>query len=156
MTTPRTRAPVSTAATLVVALAALLALTGCTHAARPAADAASPLESRELSLSFVNDGRDYVHVYLVGERREWLLGRVEAGSRAALRIPDAAVAESRGGNVQLAVVTGGRLTLQAARDPRARFAIAQPAATVVSQEWRFSQGQLTALRRPGGRVEVVP
>ncbi|MDQ3997096.1 MAG: hypothetical protein M3303_08755, partial [Gemmatimonadota bacterium] len=60
------------------------------------------------------------------------------------------------GLVRLAVIMGGRLTLQAARDPRAQLTIAQPASAILSQQWRFAQGQLTPLplrRSPaaGGR-----
>ena len=73
-----------------------------------------------------------MHVYLVDERREWLLGRVEPGSVATLRIPDASLAEGVG-SMRLAVTTGERLTLQAALDPRATFTIAQPAAAILSE-----------------------
>jgi hypothetical protein len=85
-----------------------------------------------------------VHVYLVGEQREWLLGRIEPGARAVLRIPEASLA----GNpafVRLAVLAGARQTAAAARDPRATFTIPQPAATLLTQRWAFAQGQLTSL-----------
>ena len=49
--------------------------------------------------------------------------------------------------MRLAVLTGDRVTFQAARDPRATLTIAQPASAILSQRWKFSQGELTSLRR---------
>ena len=137
MTTPRPHARVSLAA-LTLALAAC-----ATAPARPTAGAA-------LALRFDNEAREHVHVYLVGERREWLLGRVAPGARATLRIPAAALADSPG-FVRLAVLPGGRLTQQSVAEARAAVTIAQPARALASQRWWFSQataqpqapGQLT-------------
>ena len=87
-----------------------------------------------------------MHVYLIGEKREWLLGRVEAGAIATLRVPK----ESLAGNakfVRLAVIAGQGLMLQAARNPRATLTLAQPMSAILSQQWTFSQGRLTSLRR---------
>jgi hypothetical protein len=112
-------------------------------------------EAGPRAIRFDNDGRDYVHVYLVGERREWLLGRVEPGAIATLRIPAAALAE-HSGLVQLAVIAGGRVTLRAARDPRAQLTVAQPASDIMSQQWKFVQGQLTSLALPGSRAAGAP
>jgi hypothetical protein len=150
MITPRTRAIVSLAATLTAALA----LGACARSpARPGpaarADVAA-LAGRPATIRFDNGGRERVLVYLVGEQREWLLGRVEPGARATLRLPRASLAGSPG-LVRLAVLAGERLTLQAARDPRATVAtttIAQPVSTILSQRWTFAQGQLTSLWGP--------
>ena len=148
MTTPRIRAIVSLAATLT----AMLALGACAQAGtRPGTGDLEIAEARSVTIKFVNDEREYVHVYLIGERREWVLGRVEPGARATLRIPDESLAEGRG-VVRLAVLSGGRLALQAARDPRARITVAQPASEILSQEWRFSQGQVLSLRARGAWV----
>jgi hypothetical protein len=122
-----------------------VALGACAGAPQRAAlEAPPPAEARPLAIRFDNDAREYVHVYLIGERREWLLGRVEPGAVAMLRIPDASVADNSG-LVRLAVITGGRVTLWAARDMRAQLTVAQPASDILSQEWRFAQGQLTSL-----------
>jgi hypothetical protein len=59
------------------------------------------------------------------------------------------------GPVRLVVIAGGRVTFQAARDTRATLAMAQTAASLVSQQWRFSQGQLTPLMLLGPRAAVV-
>jgi hypothetical protein len=150
MTTLRTRAFVSLAATTAVTLA----LGACAPGpSRPALDGPAPMDGRPIAIRFDNDAREHVHVYLVGGQRQWLLGRVEPGARATLRIPEAALAGSLG-SVQLAVLTGERLTLQAARDPRATFTVAQPASAILSQQWMFAQGQLTSLPLRGARWGV--
>ena len=108
-----------------------------------------------LTIRFDNDSRDYVHVYLVGERREWLLGRVEPGAHATLRVPDDAVVDDRA-SIQLAVVSGGHVSLRAAREAPAAIAILQPTDAVLSQRWTYSQtlatGRLTSLPVGGARV----
>lgn len=45
-------------------------------------------------LRFHNQGRTPVRVYLMDSRHQWMLGRVEAGSRASLRLPDGAMSEN--------------------------------------------------------------
>jgi hypothetical protein len=121
-----------------------LALGACASApVRAASTGPAPIEARQLSLRFDNHARSYVHVYLVGEKREWLLGRVEPGAVATLRIPDESM-ESGLGFVQLAVLAGGHLSLRAAREPGVELTIAQPASSILAQQWRFAQGQLTS------------
>jgi hypothetical protein len=140
MTTLRMRALVSLGVSLTISLAA------CAGAqARSGLGVAAPAEeAAPLSMRFDNQEREHVHVYLVGEKREWLLGRVEPGATAMLRVPDEALAATDE-LVQLAVIAGGRMTLQAAHDNRARLSIAQPASRITSQRWRLVQGQLTPL-----------
>ena len=75
------------------------------------------------------------------------------GARATLRIPDASL-DGSPGFVQLAVLTGERLTLQAARSPRATLTIAQPASALLSQRWMFAQGQLMSLGLGGARGDA--
>lgn len=141
MTTPRVHALVSLASTIVLTMA----LNACAGApARARLDDLSPVEATPLAIRFDNQARDYVHVYLVGQRREWLLGRVEPGATTALRIPDGALTDETG-FVRLAVVQGGHVTQQAARDPRAQLTMAQLTTTLASQRWRIAQGQLTGL-----------
>jgi hypothetical protein len=154
MTTPRTRSLVSLAAALTVALT----LGGCAGApSRLAGDGPAPTDGPPLAVRFDNDARDYVHVYLVGEQRQWLLGRVAPGARATLRIPDEALAEDAG-RLRLAVLAGERVTLWAAGEARAAITIPQPAAAFLWQRWTFSQalanGQLTALPFGRARAEV--
>jgi len=140
MTTPRPYVLVSRAAMTILTLA----LGACASApARPALEQPAPIEAGQVSLRFDNLARTYVHVYLIGEKREWLLGRVEPGAVATLRIPDGSL-ESNPGFVQLAVIEGTKVTQQAARDARAQLTIAQSASSILAQQWRFAPGQLTS------------
>lgn len=141
MTTPRPYALVSRFAITILTLV-LGACSGTT--ARSAAHEPSPVEARVATIRFDNQAREHVHVYLIGETREWLLGRVEPGAVATLRVPEESLT-SNASFVQLAVLTGGGLTQAAARDPRAQLTIAQPASSILAQRWRLSQGQLTSL-----------
>jgi hypothetical protein len=135
MTTPRTRSLVSFAAALILILAA----GGCASAPpRLASDGSAAAEGAMPMIRFDNDSRDYVHVYLVGDRREWLLGRVAPAAHAMLRMPEEALTEETG-RFRLAVLAGDRVTQRAAFDPRAASAIARPAGDLLTQRWTFSQ-----------------
>jgi hypothetical protein len=137
MTTSSRRAFVSLAATMTITLA-LGACMGASHTARMSTDALP------LTIRFDNTARERVDVYLIGATREWVLGRVEPGAIATLRLPEEALAKGAM-HVRLAVLAGEPLTFAAARNPRAKLSIAQPAAAILSQEWRFTQGELTPL-----------
>jgi hypothetical protein len=139
MPTLRRRAFVSVIATMSLSLT----VAGCFQLARGGRSRQSDVPP---SIRFDNDAREHVHVYLIGEKREWLLGRVEAGAIAMLRIPE----ESLAGDLmfaRLVVIPGEGITLRAARHVRATPTLAQPLLDIVSQRWRFSQGSLTSLRR---------
>jgi hypothetical protein len=141
MPTLRRRALVSSLATITI----LLTLVACFQPAS-VRGGPSPLDDDLLAFRFDNGASEHVHVYLIGEKRQWLLGRVEAGAIATLRIPE----ESLAGNsafVRLAVIAGERLTLQAARNTRATLTLAQPVSAILTQRWSFSQGRLTSVRR---------
>jgi hypothetical protein len=122
-----------------------LALGACARVA-PGSVVADPrrVDVPSNTLRFDNDGREHVHVYLIGAKREWLLGRVEPGAKATLRIPEEAMAQDAM-FVRLAVLTGERVTFQASRSSGAKLTTAQPASAILSQRWRFSQGELTSL-----------
>jgi hypothetical protein len=140
MPTLRRRAFVSMIATLSLSLTAA----ACSQAA--ARGGRSPVDDVPLAIRFDNDAREHVHVYLINEKREWLLGRVEAGAIAMLRIPE----ESLAGNptfVRMVVIAGEGVTLQAARHAGATPTLAQPVSDILSQRWRFSAGSLTSLKR---------
>lgn len=138
MITPVARLTVS-----VVTLAATLALGACVRGPSPVTfDGRSAPAPELLGVRFENEAEQYVDVYLIGERREWWLGRVAPGARITLRIPDAARAEAPE-FVKLAVLAGEQRTMQAARDPHATFTIPQPASQLLDQRWTFRQTQLT-------------
>ena len=143
MTTSARRAFVSIAATMAITLS----LGACIGAsARPAHNAGISIDALPLTIRFDNIGSERVDVYLIGVKREWVLGRVEPGAIASLRIPEEALAKGSM-YVRLAVIAGEPLTFEAARNPRARLTIAQPASAILSQQWRFSQGELSSVGR---------
>jgi len=145
MTTSRRHAFVSIAVTMTIALGACIGASP-----RPAPNAPISIDALPLTIRFDNTGRERVDVYLIGAKREWVLGRIEPGAIASLRIPEEALAKGSM-YVRLAVIAGEPVTFEAARNPRARLSIAQPAAAILSQEWRFSQGELTPLPAATGR-----
>ncbi len=152
MTTPRTRSVVSRVAVLTLTLA----LVGCASASPQfAPDASASADEAPPSIRFENDAHSYVHVYLVGLRREWLLGRVAPGARATLRVPQDALAEEEG-PMRLAVLMGERITYRAATDVRTASALPRPAAEILSREWTFvprmTGNELIALPLGRGRV----
>ena len=133
----------------IVAISSLtLALGACGSLFRQELNEPMWSGTRPQTLRFENLARDNVDVYLIGEKREWHLGRVATGAIESLRLPDDAFAD--GTMVRLAVLVGERMTLSAARNPRAVVTIAQPPAIVMSQRWSFSQGNLTSVQ-PGAR-----
>src|SRR3982751_1392357 len=122
MTTPRTRSLVSLAA----ALALTMALGGCASATpHLVPDASVSVDEPPPVVHFDNDSRDYVQVYLVGIRRDWLLGRAAPGARATLRIPEEALSEDAG-QMRIAVVVGAYVTPQRGSDTRASSALPRP------------------------------
>lgn len=152
MTTPRTRSLVSRVATLTLTMA----LAGCASVSVPLDhDLSASATEAPPTIRFDNDARDYVHVYLVGLRREWLLGRVAPGARTTLRVPEDALDESEG-PLRLAVLMGERVTYRVAADVRTASALPRPAAEILAREWTFAPhltgAELIALPYGRGRV----
>jgi hypothetical protein len=142
MPTPYRRTLVSLAATLTMTLA----LAACAGSYRAVPRGLTTLDSRPHEIRFDNDGRQHVHVYLVGDSRQWLLGRVEPGARATLSIP-AELAGENAAPVRLVVLMGERITLEAARHAQATLSVPMPAGTMLSRRWWFAQGDLMSLGR---------
>jgi hypothetical protein len=143
MTTSSQRAFVSIAATTLITLA----LAACVRApSRSVPDPQISTYADLLTIRFDNTARERVDVYLIGATREWVLGRVEPGAIATLRLPDEAFGKGSM-YVRLAVIAGEPVTFAAARNPHAKLSIAQPASTILSQQWSFSQGELRPLVR---------
>jgi hypothetical protein len=125
----------------IASLTLMLALGACVH--RPAgvtSNGPSTATLQQLEVRFDNDAETYVDVYLLGQLREWRLGRVAPGARVTLRIPQDAVGPNSG-FVRLAVLANAQYSAQAARDPRTTSTIAQPASALLGQRWEFSQRQ---------------
>jgi hypothetical protein len=140
MITPWTRPLVSFTAALAIAVG----LVGCASSrSRRAPSELAPSDELPVAIRFDNAAHDFVHVYLVGEKREWWLGRVEIGARATLRIPEDALADA--GPMRLVVLEGQRRTPQVAGDARAATTLSQPIAAILSQRWTFSQTAATEL-----------
>lgn len=149
MITPGGRLTVST-----ISLAATLALGACARGPAPTTwGATAATIGRGATIPFVNEAETYVDVYLVGETREWWLGRVAPGARTTLRIRDE-VLTATSGYLRLAVLAGAPLTVQAARDPRATLTIAQPRQSLLDQRWTFRQSQVTAPELFGAPVRI--
>ena len=146
MTTQRPYTRVSRIAITILTLA--LAACGGSQS-RMATYGRSPVEARTPTIRFDNQAHDAVHVYLIGQRREWVLGRVEPGAVATLRMPDD-LFDSDPGFVQLAVLAGG-VSQKAARDPRTQLTISQDPSLLLARRWQFAQGQLTSLGRTAAR-----
>ena len=131
-----------------------LALGACAHAPAPMTWEGAPVVAGDrTTIGFENEAETYVDVYLVGETREWWLGRVAPGARTTLRIKDVALTATSG-YVRLAVVPNARLTVQASRDPRATLTIPQPGASLLSQRWTFRKTELSAPEIFGAPVFV--
>ena len=140
MITRRPRSVVS----FTAALTAALALAGCARSpSRPASGGLAPADEPPLVIRFDNAAHDYVHVYLVGEKREWLLGRVEIGARADLRIPRDALADT--GPMRLAVLEGQLRTLQVSGDSGMASSLGQPIGAILSHRWTFTETTTSAL-----------
>lgn len=141
MTTRSRRALVSMAAVMSITL-----VLGCARVpSQSLTDGSSRIEARPFAVRFDNGAREYVHVYLIGEKREWLLGRVEPGATRTLPIPEEALRNTM--FVRLAVISGDRAIFQAARNSRATLTIAQPLSSLLAERWSFAQGQLKSLSR---------
>src|SRR5256885_16702351 len=90
MTTSARSAFVSITATMAITLA-LVACVGAS--ARPAPNTGISTDALPLTIRFDNIGRERADVYLIGVKRAWVLGRLEPGAIASLRIPDEAMAK---------------------------------------------------------------
>lgn len=131
-----TRFPTGLVSPLLLAVA--LATGACARVPSTVAWDETAATTQPAAIRFDNDAEVYVDVYLITDQREWRLGRVEAGGRATLQLPEAALAATRG-FVTLAVLADAPPSLAAARDPRAALTIAQPLSELRSQRWMFSR-----------------
>ena len=145
LTTRRTHALVSSLAVPLAALAfAGCAAGGASPRAAAGLDARAPAPGALARIRFDNESRERVHVYLVSETADWLLGPVEPGTHAWLPLPRRALGEL--GTVRLVALPGARITMQASRDPRAVVSLGHATGELLQQRWVFAQGQLSPMR----------
>ena len=121
----------------VIALAASLLSASCV---RPAAHASGELAPKP-TIVFRNQGRDRIKVYLVGENRVWLIGRLEPLETAHLALPEFGFV-STSQAVSVAVVPGWSANTLPGRDPGATFSIDELTDDLPGEEWIFVNGQL--------------
>src|SRR3954470_22312374 len=96
MITPYARTAVSVV-TLAIGLSGTLTLGACHRAASPVTwngRAATP--DGRVTIDFENEAQTYVDVYLLGELREWRLGRVAPGAHTRLSVPERELSETSG------------------------------------------------------------
>ena len=93
------------------------------------------------TITFHNQGRDRIQVYLVGEKHDWLIGRVEPRQTAHLALPQFGIASTPQA-VALAVVPGWSGNLQPRLDPRTTFSIDEVNENLAGEEWVFVDGRL--------------
>jgi hypothetical protein len=110
------------------------------------------LEPTAATLTFRNQSRERIYVYLIEEREEQLLGRLEQLETARLRLPVRSSA-GEGGMIRLAVVAGEASRLQPSRDSRAILSVYLPVQSLVGQNMAFVAGQLTGPWSPRGAVQ---
>lgn len=132
----------------VSTLAACLVIASC---ASPGAKSAGRPEP-SATITFHNQARDRIQIYLVGEKEDWLIGRLEPLQTAHLALPQFGIASAPLG-VALVVIPGWSGNAQPRRDPRAAVSIDQVSDNLPGEEWIFLNGQLQGpLRaRAGGR-----
>ena len=118
-------------------LAACLAIASCVH--RSAA-AAGDLP-RSATITVHNQGRDRIQVYLVSEKQDWLIGRLEPLETARLPLPEFGFTATPQA-VALAVVPGWTRNLQPGRDPNAALSIDEVTDDLPGEEWIYVNGQL--------------
>jgi hypothetical protein len=120
----------------VGALAAGVLITSCAHYQPAAPGDPTPA----VTITFRNQSRDRVQVYLVGEKEDWLLGRLESLETAHLALPAASITAPQ--SVVLAVIPDWSRNLQPRRDRRAVLSIKERTYNLPGEEWIFVDGQL--------------
>ena len=121
----------------LVALAAGILMTSC-------APHQMPLQGERLftgTITFRNQGPDRIQVYLIGEKADWLLGRLEPLETAHLRLPESSYATGEE-SVVLAVLPGWSRSLAPRGDRRAALSLKEYTRNLPGEEWHFVNGQL--------------
>ena len=99
----------------------------------------------DATIVFHNQAHDRIQVYLIDERQERLLGRLEPLETARLRLPN--FSSERAEAVLLAVIPGWSKDLRPSRNGRAIFSIKEFTNNLPGEEWIFVSGQLIGASR---------
>lgn len=130
----------------VATLAACLLIASCIQ---PGAGPTSRPPSGP-TITFRNQDRDRVQVYLVGEKQDWLIGRLESMETAHLPLPELGLAATTQ-PVALVVVPGWARNLRPRQDPHATVSINEISDNLPGEEWIFAAGQLQGPLRARAR-----
>jgi hypothetical protein len=126
----------------MASLAAGVMIVSCATYKRPAMVESARTET----IIFQNRSPERIQVYLIGEKQDWLLGRLDPMETARLRLPPSAWGESREA-VVLAVLPGWTKSLAPRSDRRAAVSIAEIGSNLPGEHWSFVNGQLQGPRR---------
>jgi hypothetical protein len=128
---------------------------GCAGARANGSAEPAPATAAARVIQFDNQAQDYVNVYLVGIRGQWLLGRVVPGARVMLRVPEE-VMDDESRSFWLAAKAGTRVTGRVDDDPRATTTLPEHMQDMIAQRWTFTgspaRGLLTALQLRRGEM----
>jgi hypothetical protein len=130
----------------IIAFVACLMTWSCVRSGGSAPGELTPTAS----ITLHNQGRDRIQVYLVGEKEDWYIGRLEPLETAHLVLPQFGFA-SAARAVSLAVVPGWSRSLEPRREPRATFSFDEITDNLPGQEWTFVNGQLEGPMRARAR-----
>lgn len=130
----------------VSTLAACLLIASC---ALPGAKSTGRPEP-SATITFHNQGRDRIQVYLVGEKENWMIGRLEPLQTAHLALPRFGFASAPLG-VALVVLPGWSGSQQPRLDPQAAISNDEVSDNLPGEEWIFVDGQLQGPLRSQSR-----
>jgi hypothetical protein len=124
------------------ALAAVILIASCAQHQPSSPQPSTPART----ITFHNHGRDRIQVYLVGEKENWLLGRLEPMESARLRLPESVSDQTREAMV-LAVLPGWSRNLAPSRDRHAALSMTEVGMNLPDEEWSFVNDQVLGPRR---------
>ena len=126
----------------IASLAASVLIASCASHQHPE----PPAPTRTETIVFQNRSGDRIQVYLIGDKQDWLLGRLDPMETARLRLPASEWRESREA-VVLAVLPGWTKSLAPRSASHATLSIAEIASNLPGGHWSFVNGQLQGPRR---------
>jgi hypothetical protein len=123
--------------TVITRLAGTLLIASC--ASHRVAPEGPPISNN--AIIFQNQGHDRIQVYLIGQREERLLGRLEPLETARLQLPQW-VFDGAPESVILAVIPGWSKDLRPSHNTAGTFSIKEFKDNLPGEAWSFVAGQL--------------